>query len=881
VIDILWLIGCSGLVFLMQPGFMCLESGLTRSKNSINVAVKNLADFGISVALFWAFGYAVMFGASQAGWIGSTDFFFNTEVEPFLAAFFLFQAMFCSTATTIVSGAVAERMRFSAYFILAALCSGLIYPLFGHWVWNGAEFGEFSGWLGRLGFVDFAGSTVVHSVGGWIALATLLVVGPRLGRFAEAGVPRKIRGSNLPLSVLGAMLLWIGWIGFSGGSTFEFSDRVVAIILHTVLAGAAGMLAAATISWWRSKVPTVESAINGSIAGLVAITASTHAVSMPFAILIGAIGGAIMMVTSHCLERLRIDDAVDAVAVHVGAGIWGTLAVGLFGRTELLGTGLSRGQQILVQLLGIAICFIWAFGITFLLLLVLNRFFPLRVSPEAEEIGLNVSEHGAKTEAYDLFRVMEQHAVTQDLSLRVPVEPFTEVGYIAARYNQVMEAMEEAVTHTQAIVRTATDAIVTFTELSLAIITANPSAERLFGYSRSELQGMAIAQLLGEFAERTSDQRALLAMLLDKGPQEVVGCRADGSIFPLEVTIVKAELGPRSFYTGTFRDITERKQAEEAWRQKARNEELEQTLDELRHTQAQLIQSEKMSSLGQMVAGVAHEINNPVNFIYGNLTYAKDYTQDLLHLIELYQQHVPNPPSELQDEIDEIELEFIKEDFPKLQESLCVGAERIHEIVKSLRTFSRLDEAEVKKVDLHESLDSTLMILHNRLKATSDRAAIEILKDYGQLPLVDCYAGQLNQVFMNLLSNAIDALEDLVPKTLQPAANGKIGNSNQLTAHSLQIRIRTHVIDGEWVAISVADNGTGIAPEVREKIFDPFFTTKTVGKGTGLGLSISYQVVVERHGGKMLCYSEVGRGTEFVAIVPIEQHGQVPTVLKD
>ena len=880
MIDILWLIVSSGLVFLMQPGFMCLESGLTRSKNSINVAVKNLADFCVSAALFWAFGYALMFGASQAGWLGASRFFPDLDDSAELAAFFLFQTMFCSTATTIVSGAVAERIRFKAYMLTAALTSGLIYPLFGHWVWNGLEADRTLGWLGALGFVDFAGSTVVHSIGGWVALAALLVIGPRLGRFPPGRPMQRFSGSSLPLSVLGAMLLWFGWLGFNGGSTLELNDQVPHILINTVLAGASGTIVAALLSWQRSKLPDVGLMVNGSIAGLVAITAPCHAVSTPLAVIIGGIGAAVMLLVVYSLRRCRIDDAVDAVAVHAGAGAWGTLAVGLFGDLEQLGTGLTRYGQIGVQLVGIVTGFVWAFGLTWLLLSNLNRWLPLRVSKEAEEIGLNVAEHGARTETYDLFRVMDQQAETRDLSLRVPVEPFTEVGHIAARYNQVMEAMQEAVTRTEAIVRTATDAIITFTTPTLAILTANPSAESVFGYPSASLCQMAIPDLIGwpmELGDATavgtlSDRAALLARLLSPGQHEVIGRRADGSVFPVEATVTRAELGDRAFYTGTFRDITERKQAEEAIRQRQRSEELEQTLAQLRQAQSQLIQSEKMSSLGQMVAGVAHEINNPVNFIYGNLAYAKSYTADLLHLVEIYQQAVLDPSPELRDEIEAIELEFLKEDLPKLQDSLLVGAERIREIVQSLRTFSRLDEAEVKQVDIHEGLDSTLMILQGRLKTSVLRRnregpPIDIIRNYGLLPQVECYAGQLNQVFMNLLSNAVDALEEAWQQGKEVVDNDNGARPSQ----GPKITIRTAALDDHWIEIAISDNGNGVPPDILPKLFDPFFTTKEVGKGTGLGLSISYQIVVDRHGGRMECQSQPGQGATFCLQIPVRQ----------
>ena len=440
--DVGWILICAGLVFLMQPGFMCLESGLTRTKNSINVAVKNLADFGISGFLFWGFSFGLMFGSSWWGWIGLDSFLVAVDQNAALAAFFLFQAMFCSTATTIVSGAVAERLQFVAYGVIAILVSGIIYPIFGHWAWNGIATGEALGWLQKLGFVDFAGSTVVHSIGAWVALAALLIIGPRTGRFGPNGQSHKIHGSNLPMSVLGAMLLWFGWLGFNGGSTLAFNDQIASIMANTVMAGIAGMLTMTLITWWRTGIAQPESLINGSISGLVAITASCHAVSTPAAVLIGAIGAVVTTTAMRLLERYRIDDAVDAVAVHGFSGAWGTLAVALFGRTELLGTGLSPVNQLMVQLLGIGVAFVWSFGVAYLLLKGINRRFPLRVSLEAEDIGLNYAEHQAKTDAYELLRVMDEQARTQDLSLRVPVDHFTEAGHIATRYNQVMDSLE-------------------------------------------------------------------------------------------------------------------------------------------------------------------------------------------------------------------------------------------------------------------------------------------------------------------------------------------------------------------------------------------------------------------------------------------------------
>jgi two-component system NtrC family sensor kinase len=299
-------------------------------------------------------------------------------------------------------------------------------------------------------------------------------------------------------------------------------------------------------------------------------------------------------------------------------------------------------------------------------------------------------------------------------------------------------------------------------------------------------------------------------------------------------------------------------QSEEQLREKA--EQLQATLANLRQAQTQLVQTEKMSSLGQLVAGIAHEINNPVNFVFGNLSHAKDYIQDLFDLIALYQRQYPEPTAAICDEIEAIDLDFLRQDLPKLLNSMTIGAERIRDIILSLRNFSRVDETSCKAVNIHEGLETTLMILHNRIKPKPDYPGIKVIKEYAQLPEVECYPGELNQVFMNLIANAIDALEEAWDQ--YHARSESFGPV---------LRIQTKCIDQQWIAIHITDNGLGIAENDRDRLFDPFFTTKPMGKGTGLGLSISHQIVVERHQGRLQCYSQAGEGTEFAIEIPQSQ----------
>ena len=436
VVNIIWVLSCGFLIVLMQAGFTCLESGMVRAKNSINVAIKNLIDFCLAGFIFYVVGFGIMFGESHWGLFGSLGLHPSADDSPRLLAFCFFQLLFCGTATTLVSGAVAERMRFGGYCLSAVILSTFIYPVTGHWVWGRTLDGNPTGWLGQLGFVDFAGASVVHMVGGAMALAALLVIGPRVGRFGSEGRP--IEGHNLPTATLGVFLLWVGWFGFNGGSTFAVSERIPLIIANTALGGIAGGLAGLLAAWIWLRKPVVDRIINGVIAGLVSITASAHVLHPLDALIVGAIGSGISVSVMALLVRLEIDDAIGVVPVHFAAGFWGVVAVAIFVSPHVLGTGLDAWSQLQIQLIGAFCVGTFAFVVAYFGLRVLNHWLPLRVSTESERIGLNVSEHGATNALLDLVDQMDSQSAREDFSQLVSVEPGSEVATIAGFYNRVL-----------------------------------------------------------------------------------------------------------------------------------------------------------------------------------------------------------------------------------------------------------------------------------------------------------------------------------------------------------------------------------------------------------------------------------------------------------
>ena len=395
--DFVWTLIAAFLVFFMQAGFATVEAGFTRAKNCVNILMKNLFDFSFGSIAFWAVGFGLMFGTSAGGFIG-TDGFFLTDAAntgPWLYAFWLFQCVFAATAATIVSGAMAERTKFTSYLITSAFVCAIIYPIFGGWAWGSLLNG--SGWLEGLGFIDFAGSTVVHSIGGWIGLAGAIALGPRIGKYGADGKARAIPGHNLPLAALGVFILWFGWFGFNPGSTTAAITDIALIAVNTNLAAAAGSIAAMALTWKLYGKPDLGMALNGALAGLVSITAGCANVTPGSAILIGLLGGILVVFAVLFFDKIKVDDPVGAVSVHGVCGAWGTLAAGIF---DVAGFSI---KQVGVQLVGIGAAFIWAFGLSMLLFLILKATVGLRVSEEEEREGLDLLEHG--NSAYPEFAI--------------------------------------------------------------------------------------------------------------------------------------------------------------------------------------------------------------------------------------------------------------------------------------------------------------------------------------------------------------------------------------------------------------------------------------------------------------------------------------------
>ncbi|MFO0919785.1 MAG: ammonium transporter [Planctomycetaceae bacterium] len=822
-VDTAWVLLCAALVMLMQAGFCCLESGFCRAKNSINVAIKNLLDFCVAALIYWAFGFGCMFGESWNGWIGTSNFAVNPQGGSWLLTFFLFQLVFCGTATTIVSGAVAERTRFSAYLWMSVLMSGIIYPVMGHWCWGGAAEGTSTGWLGQRGFIDFAGSTAVHSVGGWFSLAAVLIVGPRLKRF-DAGAP-PIAGHNIPLATCGAMLLWFGWFGFNGGSTLAVNDQVPLVLVNTNLAAAAGSVVALVLSQVIERRPLVDYCINGAIAGLVGITAGCHVMTPADAIAVGAVSGALCVAGSYLLVRLKIDDAVGAIPVHAFAGMWGTLAVALFGDLSAF-HGQTRWQQLAIQFAGVATCFIWSFGVGGLLLLVLNRLHRLRVCAANELQGLNISEHGASTELIELLSAMSDQRERGEFSMAVRVEPHTEVGQIAQEYNRILkrvtaeieaheqagEALRAAEEKYRSIFDNTIEGIFQST-LEGKYLSANAALAKIYGYD-SPKQLMDELSNIEQQLYLDPQRRSQFARIMQEQDRvqnfESQVRRRDGRVIWISenARVVRDPSGRPLYYEGTIEDITERVATSQLLQEKEA---------------AEAANAAKSTFLAKM----SHEIRTPLNGVIGMLDLLATTTLD--NRQDRYVRIARSSADALLGQINDI-LDFSKIEAGKLE----------------------LDRV---AFDLRVLVEDVAEMFALRADGKGLELSCHVLPGVPAKVLGD--PERLRQVIINLVNNA-----------LKFTHRGEVAIRVELLSHTADDRgCLAHV------RLSVRDSGIGMSPEQQQRLFKSFSQvdasiSRKYG-GTGLGLAICKQLV-ELRGGRLFVESRPQHGSVFHCDIPLE-----------
>ncbi|QDV44887.1 Signal transduction histidine-protein kinase BarA [Stieleria neptunia] len=818
-IDLLWVLLCTGQVLLMQAGFCLLESGMSRAKNSINVAIKNLIDICVSAIAYWVVGFGLMYGASLTGWLGSSHFLLGADVGSGLLAFFLFQVVFCGTATTIISGAVAERIRFRSYVIISVFVSAIVYPVFGHWAWGGIVAGSGSGWLASLGFIDFAGSTVVHSVGAWVSLAAVLIVGPRLGRFGTH--PRAIQSSNLPMVVIGIVVLWFGWLGFNGGSGLGLTDEVPKILVNTMISAAAGGITSLAIVMFRLGRPDVAMVGNGVIAGLVAVTAGCHLLSPFTSLIVGSIAAVICLASTWMLHRLAIDDVIGAIPAHGFAGVWGTLAIALLTDPAAWGNGNDWAGQLAVQSYGCAAAFAWAFGLSFVVLYAINAVYPLRVPRRHEYIGLNIAEHQANSELQDLLTQMSRHRKGREFSHRVKIEPFTEIGQIAAAYNRVIAEVDqefagrrEAQQQYESIFNGAVEGIYqTYPDGSFR--SANPALAKLCGYESAEqlyasvrnvaaevyADGETRDQFLREIAlhDRVSDFRARLR-------------RRDGSEIWISenARAVRDEEGSVRYFEGTVVDITQRLSSEQLRLQKE---------------QAEAANNAK----SEFLAGMSHEMRTPLNGI--------------VSMLEL---------------MDEGELSRQQAKYLQIARR---SSTTLLAIINDILDLSKIEagrlELESVPFSLVDLVDETVEMLYHRAKSKGLHLSAHFEHGVPEILLGDPV--RLQQILINLISNAIKF-------TLVGGVNLRVRlDRSESTPDAAASG------GDQWLQIEVSDTGIGIPLERQSKIFEAFAqadasTTRRFG-GSGLGLNICQQLVVAM-GGRIRVHSELDVGSTFCCVIP-------------
>lgn len=834
-LDTTWLLFSAFLVMVMQAGFCLLETGLVRSKNSINVAFKNLSDFTLAGVTYWLIGYAIMYGDSYAGYFGTSDFMYNHDTGN--SAWFLYQLMFCGAATTIVGGALAERTRYRAYLILSVCIAGFFYPLAGHWIWGGAAHGESAGWLAKLGFIDFAGGTTVHTLGGCLALAAVLVVGPRIGRFPdsdcgsndenkkvdiEAQQKSIVQGSDYPLATVGVILLWFGWFGFNGGSSIGYNENIAPIVVNTSLSAAAGGVTLILWFLYRTGKPEIAGVLNGTLAGLVGVTAAPHLYSAADAIIIGVLSAIVTQLATYLLLRRKIDDVINAFPVHGAAGIAGTLMVALFGNQALFPDNNSVLEQLGIQAFGATVVCALSLGGGYLLMRFINAIQPLRVSAEDELMGLNVSEHDASTEILDLLTDMRQQGNEGDFSKPVPEQPYTEAGQVASEYNRVLDRVrleiqtrEEAykqlkeASHFQYIFENTREGIVEL-DLQGNPQNANPAAAKILGYDSIE----QLVSSLGQYGrnlktiENDSSDSVSLRESLQQG----------GSAVDLNLEYIRQNDGETGYAVGSIHRLKETDDHAACILASFTDVSDRMENEQLRFDKETAIAANRAKS--QFLANMSHEIRTPLNGVTGML--------ELLSRSEL-------------------------EDFQKRY--IDIAQNSAHSLLSVINDILDFSKIEAGKMELD----------------TIDFQVRDLLAD-----VVDIFASQTASKNIELIGNINPSIPAWLigdPERLRQVLINLMGNAVKFTDTgyvSLTASCIETASDSVQLKIEIEDTGCGISQDNLDKLFRSFTqadasTTRKYG-GTGLGLTISRQLV-SLMDGDITVESSIGKGSVFALTV--------------
>jgi Amt family ammonium transporter len=842
--DMVWTLIASFLIFLMQAGFTLVEVGFTRAKNAGNVVMKNMIDFALGSIGFFFIGYGLMFGVSALGLFGTSDFFLSHitlagKVDNWKFANLMFQVVFAATAATIVSGAMSERAKFIGYLFYSVLISTLIYPVVGHWIWGG-------GWLARKGMIDFSGSTVVHSVGGWVSLAGVLVLGPRLGRHNRDGSVNIIPGHNIPLVALGVFILWFGWFGFNTGNTLSATNPSIALIaINTILAGASGALCTMALTWILRGKPDVGLTLNGVLSGLVSCTGGVAIISPFSAVAIGSLAAFILYFSLKAFERWRIDDPVGAISVHGVNGIWGTLAVGLFAQEQYVQNSLGYtvnglifggGVDLLaVQALAVVSVFLWAFPISFGFFKLLDATLGLRVSPEQEARGLDFGEHSMTSyPVFDEFQrkqeeIIEELERVRELSLLHDISQ----SMYTLNLEEILELILQGVARGIGFDRVRLYLLDEEKKQLVCKVAVGVEREKInslsLPYDREDnIISRAILERRPFIVEDASrdprvnrglinflDVKSFAAVPLLSREKVLGGIAADNLVSQRSIT--EKKLQSLMIFANQAALALENALMYEELRafSSQLGERVKRATLELEETQRQLFQSEKLAALGKLSAGIAHEIRNPLTSI-----------KILIHSL-----------------VDEMATPASREkDLAVIETEI----EQVNKIIKQFLDFARPRPPSLEPIDVRKVLEETLALIVYEMEAQE----VSLEREYAPgLPPVPMDREQMKQVFLNLLLNAIQAMEQGGKLKVATALKHPAPGTNR----------------GSFAKISFQDTGKGIPEDVKGKVFEPFYSTKE--GGIGLGLSIA-QRIVEEHGGEIGLESSPGKGTVFYLTIP-------------